>query len=248
MTSSIALVTGGSKGIGRAVVRQLLRTGHRVITCGRNATSWADSIASEPELAAADFIACDLTDSAQRSQLFETIAQRYGRLDLAVNNAAQTNTARGSFLEADPENALANLQNDLWMPMTCLRHEVKLMLNGGAIVNISSIAGLRGVRVAPVYSTAKHGLEGFTRVMALECIGQGIRINAVAPGGIYTKRWEDRIARKEASQDQIEKMPIPIGRFGRPEEIAEAVCWLLSPASSYVVGHTLVVDGGFLLQ
>lgn len=248
MTSPIALVTGGSKGIGRAVVRQLLRTGHRVITCGRNESNWASTLGKDPELAAADFIVCDLTDATQRSQLFETITQRYGRLDLAVNNAAQLNTARGSFLEADPDIALTNLQNDLWMPMACLRHEVKLMANGGAIVNISSIAGLRGVRVAPVYSTAKHGLEGFTRVMALECIGQGIRINAVAPGGIATERWEDRIARKQVTPDQIEKMPIPIGRFGRPEEIAEAVCWLLSPASSYVVGHTLVVDGGHLLQ
>lgn len=247
MSQPIALVTGGSKGIGRAIVRQLLASGHRVITCGRGVDSWNASVRDEPALGAADFIACDLSDENQLTQLFATIRERYGRLDCAVNNAA-AEAAMKNFLDMEPDAAFAQLRSDLWMPMLCLRHEVELMGNGGSIVNISSIAAFKSARDATVYGTAKHALEGFTKSMALRCVEQGIRVNSVAPGLVYTERWQERVRKHPKGEALMHDLKIPIKRFAKPEEIAEPVCWLLSPAASYVVGHTLVVDGGFLLQ
>lgn len=179
--------------------------------------------------------------------LFAYIAENYARLDVAVNNASPEVASAGVFQQVGSEALLRTLLSDLWVPAQCLQQELKLMQRGGAIVNISSVNGIRPIPGAAMYGAAKHGLEGLTRSVALEAIDHGIRVNAVAPGVTWTPRWEKRVADGKAIRTDIERV-VPIKRFAAVEEIAAAVLWLASGAASYVVGHTIVVDGGLSLR
>jgi NAD(P)-dependent dehydrogenase (short-subunit alcohol dehydrogenase family) len=163
-----------------------------------------------------------------------------------VNNASPAIQAVGQFADLNSEALFDTLLNDLWVPAQCMRHELKLMRGPGAIINIGSINSSRPVPRAAMYSAAKHGLEGLTKSIALEAVSKNIRVNAVAPGATWTARWEARVAAGKAVRQDVEEM-IPMQRFARAEEIAEAVAWLASEKSAYVVGHTLVVDGGLSL-
>ncbi|MEC5218576.1 NAD(P)-dependent dehydrogenase (short-subunit alcohol dehydrogenase family) [Actimicrobium sp. GrIS 1.19] len=243
----VAFVSGGSKGIGFAVVRALVRQGYFVVTCGRNTTTWAGCVEEFPELGqSVDFQECDLSQAAALEQLFAYVGKTYRQLAVAVNNASPAITSGGQFAQIHADALMGTLLSDLWVPALCMQHELKLMKDRGAIVNISSVNGIRPTPGAAMYSAAKHGLEGLTRSVALEAIGQGVRINAVAPGVTWTARWEQRIADGKASRAQVEEM-IPMKRFAAADEIAAAVTWLVSDDASYVVGHTLVIDGGLAL-
>lgn len=242
----IAVVTGGSQGIGLAVVRQLSVLGAVVATCGRNREKWDVAQSAFPEVAEADFYQVDLTDRKALGAWFAYLRDRFATLDLAVNSASSQVNATGPFSAIPEEALLAGIRTDLLVPLWCMREEVGLMSRGASIVNVSSINGLRATPGAAAYSAAKHGLEGMTKSLALEYAEQGIRINAVAPGVTMTARWQQRLALSPVPADlkkNVEQM-IPVKRFGTPDEIANAIVWLSSPAASYVVGHTLVVDGG----
>jgi NAD(P)-dependent dehydrogenase (short-subunit alcohol dehydrogenase family) len=248
-TGKIALVTGGSQGIGLATAQQLLASGARVITCGRSSDKWAAALTQFPSLNDVDFQAVDLTQAAALKNWFADIRQRYGRLDIAVNNFATGNRGVGAFASLAEGDLTSALHATLRAPMACLQEEIALMLNnksGAAIVNVSSVNGLRATPGAALYSAAKHGIEGISKSLALEYIAQGIRINSVAPGVTLTPSWEARLAAADspgAMKAEVEAM-VPLKRFATPEEIANAIVWLCSDASSYVVGHTLVIDGG----
>jgi NAD(P)-dependent dehydrogenase (short-subunit alcohol dehydrogenase family) len=248
-SGKIALVTGGSEGIGLATVVQLATKGALVLTCGRSADKWASAVAQHPVLPGADFRSVDLTQPAALKQWFADIRERYGRLDIAVNNFASSNNGVGEFAQLAEPDIDAALHALLRAPMACLQAEIALMQGnsaGAAIVNVSSINGLRATPGAAIYSAAKHGIEGLTKSLALEVVAQGIRINAVAPGVTLTPRWQARLAAAgdpAAMKANVETM-VPLQRFASPEEIANAIIWLCSPEASYVVGHTLVVDGG----
>lgn len=243
-----AFVSGGSKGIGLAVVRALIAENYFVITCGRSRITWAEAMASDQSLQnAVDFQQCDLSQDGAIDALFAYIAENYACLDVAVNNASPEVASGGVFQQAASEALLCTLLSDLWVPAQCLQQELKLMQRGGAIVNISSVNGIRPTPGAAMYGAAKHGLEGLTRSVALEAIDHGIRVNAVAPGVTWTPRWEKRVADGKAIRTDIERV-VPIKRFAAVEEIAAAVLWLASGAASYVVGHTIVVDGGLSLR
>lgn len=248
-SGKIALITGGSEGIGLATVVQLVMKGATVITCGRSSDKWAKALAQFPLLVDVDFQTVDLTQPTSLKNWFADIRQRYGRLDIAVNNFATGNRGVGAFTELADSDLTSALHAALRAPMACLQEEIALMLSiksGASIVNVSSINGLRATPGAAIYSAAKHGIEGISKSLALEYISQGIRINAVAPGVTLTPSWQARIAAAEspeAMKSSIETL-VPLQRFAMPEEIANAIVWLCSDASSYVVGHTLVVDGG----
>ena len=248
MTQSrkIAFVSGGSKGIGLAIVQALLRSNHHVITCARDSAGWLRAIELDAGLIAVDFQAVNLAQPGAVDRLFDGIAERYGRLDVAINNASPTIASAGSFEQIASDALFETLLSDLWIPASCLQRELKLMTSGGAIVNIGSVNGLRPTPGAAMYSAAKHGLEGLTRSVALEAIQKGVRVNAVAPGITWTPRWQERVAQSGLIKDAVAQQ-VPLKRFAGAEEIAEAVVWLLSDAASYVVGHTLVVDGGLSL-
>ena len=248
-SGKIALVTGGSEGIGLATVVQLVAKGATVITCGRSGDKWTKALARLPLLVDVDFQAVDLTQPVSLKNWFAGIRQRYDRLDIAVNNFATGNRGVGAFAEIAEDDLTSALHAALRAPMACLQEEIALMLknkSGAAIVNVSSINGLRATPGAAIYSAAKHGIEGLSKSLALEYISQGIRINSVAPGVTLTPSWEARLAAAEtpaALKTSIESL-VPLQRFAAPEEIANAIVWLCSNAASYVVGHTLVVDGG----
>ncbi|MCO4759139.1 MAG: SDR family oxidoreductase [Oceanospirillaceae bacterium] len=241
------LVTGGSKGIGLETVKTFVAQGYTVITCARSIETWRGVILSNPELSGVDFQPVDLSDNSQVDNLFYHIKSAYGALDIAVNNASPTLGSVGKFSEVDVDSLFKTLVSDFWSHALCLKHELQLMSKGAAIVNISSVNGIRPTPNASMYSASKHGLEGLTHSVALEAIKDGIRVNAVAPGVTWTPRWEERQAAQCSSiRSEVESV-VPIKRFAVPSEIVNAIEWLCSEESSYVVGHTLVVDGGLSL-
>lgn len=246
----IAFVSGGSKGIGLAIVRKMLEQNYQIITCGRSLDNWNTAKTENPELNEVDFIKTDLCDKKQLNKLFATIKKKYGHLDAAVNNAAVQILAKGQFINISEDILRQNLDSDLWMPTMCIKRELELMLpKGGSIVNVTSISGVIPTPDAAMYSAAKYGLEGLTKTLALELIDKNIRLNTLAPGPIMTPRWEKRV--KEQDREEIYAgvaARSPMKRFGTPEEVASGVLWLLSDEASYVVGHTLIIDGGMSLH
>jgi NAD(P)-dependent dehydrogenase (short-subunit alcohol dehydrogenase family) len=243
-----AFVSGGSKGIGLAIVKALAAKDYFVITCGRSRSTWKDCVEANPALSeAVDFQEVDLSRPGSIDLLFDYIRVTYKGIHLAVNNASPALESGGDFESLENSQLLSTLLSDLWVPALCLKHELGLMTLGGAIVNISSVNGIRPTPGAAAYSAAKHGLEGLTRSVAAEAIAKGVRVNAVAPGVTWTPRWETRVNQGKANRKEIEKI-ILIQRFAKPDEIAAAVLWLLGSEASYVVGHTLVVDGGLSLN
>jgi NAD(P)-dependent dehydrogenase (short-subunit alcohol dehydrogenase family) len=199
----------------------------------------------------ASFSACDIADTGSVTALFADIQTRYGPLQHAVNCAASE--ARIAALHDIGETEARQLIDiDVLGVLRCMQAEVAAMraANGGTIVNVSSINGLSGTAQAALYSAGRHAVVGLTRSAALEYIGEGIRINAVCPGAIDTPRRQRRMQalppeQAEAQQAALARS-IPIGRLGQADEIAAAIVWLSSEASSYVVGHSLVVDGGLV--
>ncbi|MDT8865930.1 SDR family NAD(P)-dependent oxidoreductase [Vibrio fluvialis] len=241
-----ALVTGGSKGIGLEMVLRLLALGYQVITCSRNPTIWQQAVAHYSQLESVDYHTLDIADEQAVIRFFGAIDARYGKLDVAVNNASPALASRGAYETVADYLLKETLNQDFWAQALCLKYELGLMFSGASIVNISSVNGLRPTPNAAMYSAAKHALEGLTRSLALENIAQGIRINAVAPGVTWTPRWDERQLEVPSIRDDVSAV-VPMERFARPDEIVDAVEFLISAKASYIVGHTLVVDGGLSL-
>jgi NAD(P)-dependent dehydrogenase (short-subunit alcohol dehydrogenase family) len=195
----------------------------------------------------ADFIRADVTRPEDVEAMVDKTVERWGHLDCALNNAGTTGASAptAEYTLDDWNRAIALNLTGVFL---CLKYEIPAMLErGGAIVNMASGAGLVGFAGLPAYVASKHGVVGLTRAAALEYAGQGIRINAICPGSTRTPMLEGFMG----GDPQIERMmtrAVPLGRLGRPEEIAEAVVWLCSDAASFVVGHALAVDGGSVIQ
>lgn len=243
----VALVTGASAGIGLATSQAFAETGASVVL--------ADIDAATVEKAAGDLVAagytaigvaCDVANDAQVAALIEHVVATYGRLDMAFNNAGIAGPS-GKFTdettaEFDAVNGV-NLRG-VW---ACMKHEVVQMekQGGGAIVNCSSLGGLVGQAGRAAYHGTKHGVLGLTKSVGVEYASKGIQVNAVCPGVVETPMLGDLMKRSPEAMEQV-KRDQPIGRLGRPDEIAAAVLWLCSPAASFVAGAYLAVDGGFV--
>lgn len=246
MEGKVALVTGGSSGIGKATALAFAREGAQVIIASR---SQATGDAAVAEIAAAGgnalWVQTDVSQAAQTEALFNQIMTNYGRLDYAFNNGGSG--GRGGWL-ADIEEADWDLTVDGFLKSVflCMKHELGIMLKagGGAIVNNSSVDGLRAFPWDPAYSAAKHGVVGLTKSAAMQYASRGVRINAVCPGWILTPPIEEMLARDPGAQERLLTHQ-PIGRMGRPEEVAEAVLWLCSERASLMAGVALPVDGGY---
>ncbi len=251
MTNQVALITGGASGIGKAVAQNLVSRGITVVISGRRPEA-GDAAVAEISAAAKDgaqvrFIRNNVTDEDSVKAMIDGIVAEFGRLDMAVNNAGISNEST-TVVESSTEKYRAMVDTNILGVYYCMKHEIAQMLKQGkgAIVNLASIAGLNGIPWAGPYASTKHAVVGLTKSSALDHAAQGIRINAVAPGAIKT----DILARQLAGGDEnyneatISAMH-PMNRMGRPEEVANAICWLLSDEASFVTGHILNVDGGF---
>lgn len=245
----VALVTGASAGIGRATALAFAGEGARIVVADLLEAEGEETVKLIQDRGGeAVFVKTDVASPAEVANLVGRAIASYGRLDIAFNNAGVegelATTAECS--EDSWDRTLSINLKGVWL---CMKHELPRMLERkrGSIVNCSSVAGLAGVARLPAYVASKHGIVGLTRAAALEYATQGIRINAVCPGLIRTA-MVDRLIRAHPEMESQLIAGEPMGRSGTPEEIAAAVLWLCSDAASFVTGHALAVDGGWVAQ
>ena len=243
--NKVALVTGAASGMGLATAKAFAEAGASVALADFKeevVKAEAGKLADAGHKAIA--IRCDVSDDAQVAAMVDRTVAEFGRLDAAFNNAgvmAHIAPTADSTRE-DWDRVIGINLRGVW---SCMKHELRQMerQGSGAIVNNASVGALTGNPGIGSYIASKHGVVGLTRTAALEYIRHGIRVNAVNPGLIDTPVARDVVNGNEQAYEEIAKH-VPIGRAGRPEEIASAVLWLCSPGASYVVGHALTVDGG----
>jgi NAD(P)-dependent dehydrogenase (short-subunit alcohol dehydrogenase family) len=244
----VALVTGGSSGIGLAAAHAFVREGARVVICSRDADK-GEAAAESVRSAGGDchFQATNVASPRDVEALVAACVSRFGRLDCAFNNAATGGSGKlcADIEEEEFDGTIAVNLRGVWL---CMKHEIRQMLRqaGGTIVNMSSVDGLTGSPNSSVYSASKHGVNGLTRSAAIEYGRAGIRVNAICGGGFATEMLARGYGHDLAWVERYRRPAIPIGRLGRPEECAEAAVWLCSDASSYITGVCLGVDGGLM--
>ena len=244
-SDKVALVTGGTSGIGKATAIEFARAGAKVVLTGRREKEGAQVVAEIKKLSGdAAFVRTDVAKDADVKAMVDFTVDKFGRLDVAFNNAGVE--WKGPLDQATEAEYRRVFDINVWGVLNSMRHEIPAMLKngGGAIVNNSSVAGHVGLGEVSIYIASKHAVEGLTKSVALEFARRNIRINAVAPGVIATEMF-DRFA--EGARDQITSM-IPVGRSGVTEEIAAAVLYLCSDDAKFTVGTSLVIDGGWLAQ
>ncbi|MGE5602249.1 MAG: SDR family NAD(P)-dependent oxidoreductase [Nitrososphaerales archaeon] len=243
----VALVTGGSRGIGRAIALAFARLGCRVAICYRQSQEAAEAVCADARAAGGEMRAymADVGQSDAARGLVNAVVTDYGRIDILVNNASVF--PRTPVVDITDEEWEETLRSGLYSTFYCSRAVLPHMIEqgGGIIVNLGSIAGKRGSRFHAAYAAAKGGVFAFTRSLAKEAIPYGIRVNAVCPGRVETEIFGSQL--DEAERERFLR-EAPIGRLSTPEEVASAVVFLASSASSYVVGESLDVDGGLVMD
>jgi NAD(P)-dependent dehydrogenase (short-subunit alcohol dehydrogenase family) len=247
LEGKVALVTGGTSGIGRETAVLFAKAGAKVVVAGRREPEGKETI-ELVRAAGGDglFVKTDVSKASEVETLVKKVVEKFGRLDVAFNNAGIEGVWSSivSESEEDWDRTFDINLKGVWL---CLKYEMRQMLKqggGGAIVNMASVAGLIGLAGAAAYCASKHGVIGLTKCVALETARSGIRINAVCPAVVETP-MADRLY----SAPQVNKFVLglhPVGRFGKPMEIAEAVVWMCSDRASFMTGQSLVLDGGFL--
>jgi NAD(P)-dependent dehydrogenase (short-subunit alcohol dehydrogenase family) len=245
MTGKVAIVTGASRGIGAVVARAFREAGARVALAARDADA-LDRLADELGAGDGDALAVptDVSDPAAVAAMVDRVLEEFGRLDFACNNAAGGGHPPTPLADVPIGAFDSGIAVSLRGVFLAMREEIPVMLRsgGGAIVNVSSTAGLQAVGGLASYVAAKHGVEGLTKVAALDYAADGLRVNAVAPGPILT----DNLKRAGAAGQEAAAKAMPMQRVGQPDEVAAAVVWLCSAAAGFVTGTTLTIDGGKL--
>lgn len=244
MAGKVALVTGASRGIGAAAAREFHAAGARVAITARDAEALGalSNDLGGPDQALA--LAADISDPEAVSKLVGRVVATFGRLDFAVNNAAGGGHRPTPLAEVPLGAFDSGMAVTLRGVFLSMRAEIPAMLRsgGGAIVNMSSTAGLQAVGGLATYVAAKHGVEGLTKVAALDYAEHGIRVNALAPGPILT----DNLKRAGESAQHAAANAMPLKRIGDPSEVAAAAVWLCSDKAAFITGTTLTIDGGKL--
>ena len=247
LNQKVAIITGGSSGTGRATAVALAKEGVKVVVAARRAKEGEETVHLVKE-AGSDgiFVKTDVANEDDVRSLVEKTVKTYNRLDYAFNNAGIGETT--TPLVEQKSNVFDQIMNvnvkGVWL---CMKYEIPQIMRsgGGAIVNMSSGAGVIGFPQKSIYAASRHAVLGLTKSAALEYAKSGIRINAVAPGTVDTDTLKRAAGDNKQFLETLKSMH-PIGRIGDPEEIANAVVWLLSNKASFVLGHTLLVDGGMI--
>ncbi len=242
----IALVTGAGSGIGRATALTFAREGAKVAVADMDSSGGEETVRLIKDSGSdATFIKVDVSQESEVKAMVDNVVSVYGRLDCAHNNAGIEGAVApmAEYKIEDWNKVIAVNLTGVWL---CLKHEISQMLkqDGGAIVNTASISGLIGDKNMCAYNASKHGVNGLSKGAAVEYSRQGIRVNSVCPGVIRTSMVERLIASGAQSETDLG----PMGRLARPEEIGEVVVWLCSDAASFVTGHTMAADGGFVAE
>ena len=248
MREKVVLVTGGTSGIGESAARSFAADGAKVVFTGRRQENGDEIVASIAENGGeASFVRTDVRNPEDIEKMVADTIAKYGDLDVAVNNAGveQNFTPLLDQTLDDYDFVMETNVRGVWL--SC-KHEVASMLKsgGGSIINVSSVAGVIGMAMAPLYIASKHAVIGLTKSLALEFAQQRIRINAVLPGAIETPMI-GRFARDEETTKYLESLH-PIGRIGKSDEVTEAIKFLASEKASFTTGTSLRVDGGFTAQ
>jgi NAD(P)-dependent dehydrogenase (short-subunit alcohol dehydrogenase family) len=247
LQDKVALVTGGTSGIGRDSAILFAKSGAKVVVAGRREREGRETIdLIQSGGGDATFVKTDVSQSKEVQALVQQTVDKFGRLDVAFNNAG----IEGNWIpiveqsEEDWDRTIDINVKGVWL---CLKYEIQQMLKqggGGAILNMASVAGFIGAVGAATYCASKHAVLGLTKSAALETGRNGIRVNAISPGIIETP-MADRIF----GAPKVNKWALslqPLGRFGKPMEVAEAVVWMCSDRASFMTGQSIVLDGGFL--
>lgn len=246
LAGKVCLVTGGASGIGRAAALRMAREGAAAVVIAGRRKALGEAVAGELRAAGAEglHVTTDVTCEADTERLIATALQRFGRLDAVFNNAGFQE--RRAALADQTDTVYSQVfDTNVRAVFHCMRHQIPALLagGGGVIVNNTSVSGLRNPNPGlSLYSASKAAAVMLTRSAAMEYAGRGVRINAIAPGRVVTDMM---LASGVADMRQV-AAGLPLRRMGHPEEVAAAVCWLLSDEASYVVGHVLSADGGFL--
>ncbi len=247
-SSPVILITGALTGIGRATALAFAHEGATVVVSGRREPE-GQALAAELKTRGAQdaaFLRADVREEAEVRALVEQTVERFGRLDVAVNNAG-TEGATGPITEQGADNYDAIFDTNVRGMLFSLKHEMRAMLaqGGGAIVNLSSVAGLVGFPGASVYVASKHAVEGLTKSAALEGAAAGVRVNAVAPGPVQTDMME-RFTGHNAEAKAGLIAGVPAKRAGTVDEIAQTIVFLASDKARYLTGQSVAVDGGLM--
>lgn len=247
-TDQVVLITGAGSGIGRAAALSFAREGAQVIVSDINEISGKETVfLIEAEAGTASFMQCDVADPDQIADLMRQILQQSGQLDIAINNAGiGGNLAKTAEVPAEEYRKILAINLDgVFFGM---QHQIRQMLtqeNGGRIVNVASVAGLRALPNSAVYTATKHAVVGLTKAAAMEYARKKIRINAICP--VFTRSaLVDQLFALAPDYEQKLVKNIPLGRYGEPEDIAQAILWLCDPANSFVTGLALPLDGGMM--
>jgi NAD(P)-dependent dehydrogenase (short-subunit alcohol dehydrogenase family) len=246
-----ALVTGGGSGIGRAASMAYAKEGARVVVADVNVEGGEETVQQIKEAGGeAILVHADVSKPQDTEAMVAQAVEAFGSLDCAFNNAGisggRDRLLTADYLEDDWDRVISINLKGVWL---CMKAEIPQMLKqgGGAIVNTASIAGLTGLQGTVAYVAAKHGVTGLTKATALEYAHARIRVNAVCPGYIHTPLVQGVFDNNEGFEERVASRH-PLGRLGEPSEIAQAVVWLSSDAASFVTGHNMPVDGGYMAQ
>jgi len=247
MSSPVVLITGALTGIGRATAMAFAHDGARVVVSGRHDDEGQKLATELRKLGTeAEFVRTDVRHEEDVKSLVDKIIARFGRLDIAVNNAGTVGDP-GSVADVTPESYQAIFDTNVLGVLLCMKYEIRAMLpkGKGSIVNISSSYSKVGGPTAAVYVGSKHAVEGITKSAAIELAGTGIRVNIVGPGPTETRMFNHFVQNQENKTNFLEAH-IPSKRMGLPEEIANAIVFIASDKASYIIGASLAVDGGML--
>ena len=251
LENKVAVVTGGTSGIGKAAALALAKAGAKVVVAGRRENEGQAVVqAIEKSGGKALFVKTDVSREADVKALVDKTLATFGRLDIAFNNAGTEGQMGPTTDIQTSENYQSVFDINVKGVLLSMKHEAAAMLRngGGAIINTSSIAGQVGFAGSGVYVASKHAVRGLSKSAALEFAKKGIRVNTVSPGTIQTEMIGRMLGDGESDAKKWWANQHPVGRFGSPEEVAAAVVWLASPEASFVTGTDIAVDGGYLAQ